>query len=128
MTKNKNFRGQATPSVIDTVYENCNFSMNTCIDDGGVKKGVRLFPGDDTLRTFTRCNLTNCEPPPGSTLVKSNTTICGRGEEVGSENVVIDETTITAKEYADIIYGKYRDGQYVYHSPIHIPCAPPEDT
>lgn len=127
MTKDKNFSGQATPSIIDTEYRNCNFSVPNCIDVGGKKRGMRLFPGDDTPRTFIDCNLVNCEPPPGSTLTRCNTAIREGCVEIGSEDLVIDGDTIQVKDYANIIYGKYRNGEYVYQpTPIQTPCRTPE--
>ena len=129
MTKNKNFRGQATPSLLDTEYESCNFSTLNCLTVGGKKVGMRLFPGDDTPRTFTKCNMMNCEPPPGSTLVKCNTAIRENAVEIGSEDLVIDSETIKVKSYANKIYGRYKDGGYVYQpTPIETPCEAPEDT
>jgi len=128
MTKNKNFRGQATPSIIDTEYRKCNFSTMNCLTVDGQKKGMILFPGDDTPRTFRRCNMVNCEPPPDSMLIKCNTTIRENTVEVGSEDLTIDGDTIQVRDYANIIYGKYKGGQYVYQPiPIQIPCEPPEE-
>ena len=127
MTENKNFRGQATPSIIDSEYRNCNFSTQNCIDVGGIKKGIRLFPGDDTPRTFISCNLVNCEPPPGSTLFKCNTAIRENAVEVGSEDLEIDGDIIKVKSYADIVYGAYGKNGYKYKTPIVIPCEAPED-
>lgn len=128
MIKAKNF--QKTPIADipkDTEYRECNFSRRNCIDVGGVKKGVRLFPGDDTPRTFIGCNLANCEPPPGSTCTTCNRAITEKCVEVSSEDLVIDGDTIVVKEYADIIYGAYKNGQYVYRpTPAQIPCKPPE--
>lgn len=128
MIKSKNF--QKTPIADipkDTEYRECNFSRQKCIDVGGVKKGIRLFPGDDTPRTFIGCNLVNCEPPPNSVLQSCNTTIRESQVHVGGEDVEIDSATIEVKEYADIIYGRYKDGQYEYKPiPTQIPCKPPE--
>ena len=67
-TRNKNFKNQATPSIVDTEYRSCNFSQAAPIIVDGKRRGVRIFPGDDTPRIFTDCNFTNAEPPPGSTL------------------------------------------------------------
>lgn len=127
MIKGRNF--QKTPIADipkDTEYRECNFSRQDCIDDGD-KKGVRLFPGDDTPRTFTNCNLVNCEPPPESVLTGCNVTIREKCVEVSSEDLVIDSEIIVVKDYADIVYGTYRDGQYQYKpTPTQIPCEPPE--
>ena len=61
MTSRKNFENQATPSVIDTEYVNCRFVQSA--------PHTRIFPGDDTPRTFTQCALNNCDLPPGSTVI-----------------------------------------------------------
>ncbi len=127
MIKNKNFRGQATPSIIDTEYRNCNFSTQNCIDVGGVKKGMRLFPGDDTPRTFISCNLVNCEPPPGSTIKGCNTAIKEDAVEVSSGDLEIDGDVIKVKNYANICYGRYKDGEYVYKTPIQVSCEALEE-
>lgn len=127
MTENKNFCGQVTPSIIDIEYERCNFAHKNCIDDGQ-KKGVRIFPGDDTPRTFRNCNLTNCELPPNSTTVSCTTAILESCAYVDSDTVEIDSEVIEVKNYATIIYGNYRDGEYIYRSaPVVIPCKPPEE-
>jgi hypothetical protein len=97
------------------VYKNCNFSIPNCVDDGGHKKGVRLFPGDDTPRTFINCNLINCEPPPNSTLTGCNTAIIDRGVGVSTEDAIeIDGTAIECTQLKDVVYGKYEDGGYTY--------------
>ena len=58
--KDGNFRNQETPSLIGIEYECCCFAQSQPIDTASVKTGVRLFPGDDTARTFIKCNLVNC--------------------------------------------------------------------
>ena len=127
MTKNKNFSNQTTPSVIDTEYKDCNFMQDNCIDVAGQKKGVRLFPGNDTPRTFIDCNMTNCEPPPNSIVKKANGdstggTIIGRMVIVATDTVEIDGETIVVNEYADRIYGSLFEGVYSYHAvPIDQP-------
>lgn len=57
----RNFSHVQTPDVIDTDYERCNFTQAVA--------HTRIFPGDDTSRTFTRCNMKNCDLPPGSTRI-----------------------------------------------------------
>ena len=127
MTKNKNFSNQATPSVIDTEYQDCNFAHTNCIDDAGQKKGVRIFPGDDTPRTFIDCNVTNCEPPPNSIIKKANGNLTGpsiieRMVVVATDTVTVDGNSITVDEYADRIHGSLFEGVYSYHAtPIDIP-------
>ena len=115
MTKNKNFSGQETPSIIDTEYEGCNFSQPAPVDSGGgVMVGVRLFPGDDTPRTFTECNMVNCEPPPGSTLTNCNTTIRASSIVASSDTLTIDGVEATLETKVDRIYGRLKDGAYEY--------------
>ncbi len=90
----KNFSGQATPSIIDPNYIRCNFAQT--LPDPNVVNGpnepdrVRIFPGDDTPRTFFRCNLVNCEVPPGSTVIKCNTSIVAPNMLIGSITVTVD--------------------------------------
>lgn len=128
MIKGKNFQKTLIGDIPkDSEYQKCNFSRQNCIDDAGQKKGVRLFPGDDTSRIFIECNLVNCEPPPGSTVIDCNTAIRENTIEVGSENIEIDGDIIEAKEYVNMIYGRYHNGQYVYKaSPVQVPCEAPE--
>jgi len=127
MTKNKNFSNQDTPSIIDTEYKDCNFSHTNCLTFGSLKRGHRLFPGDDTPRTFIDCNLTNAEPPPGSTVIKANgqpigPTIIERMVMVKTEVVAIDSEQIEVKDYVDRIHGHYYQGAYSYRAtPIDIP-------
>jgi len=122
MTENKNFSNQAVPSVIDTEYQDCNFAHTNCIDDAGQKKGVRIFPDDDTPRTFIGCNLTNTEPPPGSTMTNCSPTIIEKMVIVATDTVTVDGASIVVNEYADRIHGSYWDGAYSYHDvPIDVP-------
>ena len=117
--KDGNFRNQATPSKIGLVYESCAFAHDLPVDDDGLMIGNRLFPGDDTPRTFINCNLVNCEPPPGSTLITTNTTIVENGKVVGSDDVTIDGETISTPIIENWIYGKcLADGSYFYHPQI----------
>ncbi len=88
MTERKNFSGQATPSVVDTEYQRCNFSQT--LPDPNLPNRVRLFPGDDTPRTFVQCNLVNCEVPPGSTVIKCNTSIVAHNMLIGSITITVD--------------------------------------
>ena len=119
MTKTKNFNGQVTPSIIDTHYEECTFIQPDCIDDAGVKKSVRIFPGDNAPRHFKGCNLVNCELPPGSTIENCNTAVVGRRVVSASEDVEIDGEIITVNEYVSRTYGKYNPvtESYDYFAP-----------
>ena len=115
------FAGLNPPSL-SREYQQCNFSQKTCIDDAGSKRGHRLFPGDDTPRIFIGCNMTNCEPPPGSTCIKCNGTITSFAIIDSTETISIDGEDIVAKNYVNIVYGNYKDGQYNYKSvPLKIP-------
>ena len=51
MIEKKNFAGQATPSIVDTEYRNCNFSMKMPAD-----AAEKILPG--ILETFVR-NINN---------------------------------------------------------------------
>ena len=127
VTKGKNYSGQTTPSIVDTEYVECNFAQPEPVNDGGTMKGVRLFPGDDTPRTFTHCTMTNCEPPPGSTCDR-RCTIREKQKHVSSEYVTVDGEQIEVKAYANVIHGHYRNGEYVYlPEPHETPCEGPED-
>lgn len=96
MTSGKNFSGQSTPSVVDDTYYRCNFSQpQPVFYQDGSAHGVRLFPGDGTLRTFLQCNLTNCEVPPGSTVEECNTAVVSRNQPTRTEDVVVDGRTVT---------------------------------
>lgn len=97
----KNFTGQPTPKIIAGEYRNCNFSQPV--------PGTRIFPGDDTPRTFFECNLVNCIPPPGSTLIGGtgcNTTQVERKVEVGTEDIRIGEQVVKIKKYVDRKLGR----------------------
>ena len=127
VTKGKNFSGQVTPSIIDDVYENCNFAQPAPVDTAGVMTGVVLFPGDNTSRTFTDCQMMNCEPPPGSTITRK-CKLRAKQVHVDSDTITVDGISFELKFYADIIYGYYWDGGYTYHpAPIEVPCDGPEE-
>lgn len=120
MTKGKNFSNQVTPEIEDTEYQDCNFMQNDCIEVAGKKQGVRIFPSDNTPRTFIDCNMTNCEPPPGSIVKKSNGNITGgtiieRMVIVTTDTIEIDGEIIVVNEYADRIHGSLCEGVYSYH-------------
>jgi len=123
-TTGRNFSGQVTPSVMDTEYIACNFRQPDCIDDGGVKKGVRLFPGDDTPRTFIRCNLSNCEPPPGSTCTLCNQAIRERNVYKDSDSVTIDGQSLELENYVHKTHGFIENGEYEY---FDVPKETPVD-
>ena len=43
------------------------------------------------------------------------------------DEVMIDGETIVVDEYVDIVYGVFKDGEYVYRTPFQIPCKIRED-
>lgn len=115
MTKQKNFTGKITPSIIDDEYFECNFCHPNAIDSGGgVWIGVRIFPDDDTPITFIECNLVNAEAPPGSTLTRCNTAIIQRGIVTSTESITIDGETINIDHHKDIFHGNWTPDGYVY--------------
>ena len=116
--KNKNFSGLLAPDIIDTEYFECNFSHRSPIEVAGVKVGVRIFPDDDTPRTFTRCNLVNTQVPPNSVVIKCNTTIRESQVLIDIETITIDGSDIVLNNYADRIYGN-ADG--LYQTPKDLP-------
>ena len=110
----KNFTGMDVGDIPkDSEYHNCNFAQYSCIDDDGVKKGIRLFPGDDTPRTFVNCNMTNCEPPPGSICTHCNQALVERAIVVSTDTVEIDGFSIEVKKYVDRIHGKMSSTRYM---------------
>ena len=85
-----NYSHMATPTVVKAAYEGDNFSQAVA--------NTRIFPGDDTPRTFTRCNLVNCDLPPGSTKIDSMHGHLVRDAPNDIE-VVVDGTTITEEAW-----------------------------
>ena len=124
MIESKNYSGNPDPSVDgETEFVRCNFSQPEPVLDGAVYVGVRLFPGDDTPRTFTNCNLVNCEVSAGSTMVKCNTTIRRTRVQTGSDELVVDGVSIATPIYHDFIYGRQvSPGEYDYKDePVMVP-------
>ena len=125
MIANKNFYSVDVSDIpVDVEYHQCNFARRSSIDVNGEQKGVRLFPGDDTPRVFVQCNLINCEPPPGSTITKGNTSIIERVLDRIDE-LIVDGVTISTTEYYNrVIHGRFDPDTetYVYKdTPIIIP-------
>jgi len=116
---NRNFSGQVRPSALDREYRRCNFSQPSPIDADGKKRGVRLFPGDDTPRAFINCNLTNCEPPPGSTVTRCNTSLIEPDVALRTAEVEIDGEVITHEVRGSRLHGRWdpETKRYVYLSP-----------
>ena len=125
MISKKNFSNMDVNLIpVDTSYEQCNFSRSQP-ELGPPVVGVRLFPGDDTPRTFTDCNLFNCEPPPGSILVRCNTWIVETSIPAHVDELIIDGIVVHTTQFHDrTCYGKYVDGAYDYTG---YPETTPED-
>ena len=125
MISEKNFSNMDPALIpVDTEYQRCNFSRSQP-DLGPPVVGVRLFPGDDTPRTFIDCNLFNCEPPPGSTLINCNTWIITTGELGPIDELVIDGVVEHTVQYHDrTIHARYVDGAY---DRTGYPLTVPED-
>ena len=119
-TTSQNFSGDPTPRVKDTEYVGCNFSQR--------EPQTRLFPGDDTPRTFVDCNLVNCLPPPGSTVKGCNTTQVQRGVEISETPISIGGRDTTVKAYADRILGRLDSRLKLVAKQRDIPVDPPEGT
>lgn len=103
----KNFPDPATIPVADE-YVFCNFMREAPLDVGGLKRGVRLFPGDDTPRIFSDCLLVNCEPPPNSTVVGGNTRMVEYDVVGDQDSVTIDGgTPIIITHHNMVTYGRY---------------------
>ena len=118
----RNFSGQATPDAVDEVYERCNFTQPSPIEVDGRKEGMRLFPGDDTPRTFICCNLVNCELPLGSQVTDCNTTVKEVAVVTSVEEVEVDgEVVGTIDHHSEIIHGcRTADGYDYLPEPIEI--------
>ena len=127
MTISKKNFSNMDPALIpvDTEYVSCNFGRWLPDMTGPQPVGVRLFPGDDTPRTFTDCNLLNCEPPPGSTLVRCNTNIIEKNINAHTETVTVDSVVVSSRTFKKSIHhGKYnpQTGSYDYlPSPVDMP-------
>ena len=125
MISEKNFSNWDVNTIPDDdQYERCNFSHSQPAQTSPAL-GVRLFPGDDTPRVFTDCNLFNCEPPPGSILINCNTWIVSTGEIGPVDELIVDGVVQHTTQYHDrTLYGKYTTSGYVYEA---VPVTTPED-
>jgi len=116
--EDKNFSGRDIADIpLADEYYHCNFSRKQPVDNAGVFTGVRLFPGDDTPRTFRSCNMTNCELPPGSTMIKGNNTIAQFGVLDHADVVTVDGLEVSRQNYTNMIHhGRYNPetGSYDY--------------
>ena len=106
MTERKNFTDQPTPSIIDTEYRRCKFNQSAPIDVAGKMRGVRLFPGDDTPRTFIKCGMVNAEPPPGSTVIGGLHCMKEYAKVTSTDTITIDGVAETVEHHSDVVYGR----------------------
>lgn len=121
----RNFSEELTPRLIDEIYYDCNFSAKFPDEKDGKKIGKRLFPDDDTPRTFINCNLSNRIIPPGSTYADCNRTIAEVGIEVAREKideVVVNEKTMEVFNLTveHRIYGRYDENEKPVYRPTPI--------
>ena len=119
MVRLKNFSGLTRPPApydTETEFEQCNFTQPAPDTSGPDPVGVRLWPGDDTPRTFFRCNLLNCEPPPGSTVTKCLTCLKTFGINGTTQKVTVGGVVVhTHQNKFDRVHGRRDpDGSYVY--------------
>ena len=127
MISEKNFSNQDPATIpVDTEYQRCNFSRSQP-ELGPPVVGVRLFPGDDTPRTFTDCNLFNCEPPPGSTLVNCNTWIVTTGELGPVDELEVDGVVVHSTQYHDRTVHAKLDPDTLTYDRTGYPQTMPED-
>lgn len=118
-----NFAGDVDPGASDpviaaaTVFRNCFFAHPAPVDVEGNLEGVRLFPGDDTPRTFIECNMVNAKPPPGSTVTSCNTAVIERSVQIGSDDIIVDGIVVaTIPILANRVHGRIdpATGDYEY--------------
>lgn len=127
MTISKRNFSNADPSALpaDTDYVQCNFTQRVPTTQGQRRRGVRLWPADDTPRTFTNCNMVNCEPPPGSTYVNCNSSISEYDVFAFTDEIVVDTVVVSSEDKHDqVIYGRYdaETESYIDHQdPITVP-------
>ena len=108
MTEHKDFSGQVFPVIADTEYLRCKFNHPApVVLAGEERRGVRIFPGDDTPRIFINCSLVNAEPPPGSILTNCLTCMKERNVVTSVDTLTIDSKIEVIEHHSDFVYGKY---------------------
>jgi hypothetical protein len=112
MIQKKNFADMPVGDIpVDVEYRMCNFARTAPDTSEALPKGVRLFPGDDTPRTFVDCNLKNCEVPPGSTVTRCNTWVAESGVLSHSDDLTVDGVVVHSEQFHNsITHGRYVDG------------------
>ena len=116
MISNTNFMGLAVEDIPkDDEYVRCNFMRRSPDKSGAQPVGVRLFPGDDTHRIFRNCNLMNCEVPPGSTVINSNTFIAENHVPTEVDRIIVDGVPVSTRQRTKLVhYGKWTPQGYEY--------------
>jgi hypothetical protein len=112
MIKNRNYSNHDPAQLPNLpVFEGYNFARTQPDTTGPEPVGVRLWPGDDTPRTFINCNLMNCEVPPGSTVTDCLTVIMETDIPDYDETLVIDGVERARVNFKKVrIHGRYVDG------------------
>ncbi len=104
----KNFTNER-PIIDADQYEHCNFSRPAPVIVNGLRRGVKLWPTDDTPRIFIDCNLINCEPPPGSTITRCNTWMTEYRIPTREDTVTIDGQSLVVEHHSNFTYAKLND-------------------
>jgi hypothetical protein len=124
MIRDKNFTDWDVNDIpVDSIYKNCNFTQRTPDTSGPNPVGIRLFPGDDTPRTFDHCNMVNCEPAPGSILINCNTAINEYGLDAHTEEIVVDTVVVSSHTFKKMrLHGRLNPTtlQYEYYAPVDV--------
>lgn len=123
IVRGKNFIGCMSPKLefIADTYIQCNFSHPEAITDPvtGEKVGVPIFQDTrNTPRQFIRCNLVNCDVPPGSLVESCNTAVTGEEKEI--EIITVKGKPVEhVRRKRHVAYGHYDhkpDGSVVYET------------
>jgi hypothetical protein len=121
----KNFSNFAPGTIPeDTEYVQCNFSQRVPVP-GVNPTGVEIFPGySGPVMTFRKCNLVNCQPPSGSIVIESNTSISEYDVFDREETIEVDGQVVNTRTFTkQVIHGKYNPDteNYEYITPIEVP-------
>ena len=122
MISNKRFSDPNPDVGNETEFFRCNFSQVSPIFNGQNWVGVPILTGQGSC-TFIKCNLVNCEVPPGSIISGCNATIKRFKVEKAVDEIVIDGFSLGSTPfYVDIIYGIQTSPAFYdyYETPIEI--------
>ena len=109
------------------IYRRCLFSRGDPFDDNGVKKGHRLFPGDDTPRVFIDCGMQNIEPTPGSSVAGQTRCDVIELAVAFTEEIEVDGVVVSSEEFHDSIYHGTWDTQTETYDRTGAPSSVPVD-